>query len=167
MQCHYNMVNFLKNINERQPIAHPLRRGMGCLLWIQHLIHILPEFLQSFMQYLVTFDCIITALNCTTFLLQGNVVEMSSANSPPFSSGLNISTFLMLKLAIFNQEKQSQYHDCWCPFITRSSATMVLTMQDEQVHVFTKYFHCLCNLRNDRNCNTFLYFWKRIQHSKC
>ena len=45
--CHYNVVNFLKNINKRCPIAHPLGRGMGCLLWIQHLIDILPQFLQS------------------------------------------------------------------------------------------------------------------------
>ena len=41
VRCHYDMVNFLKNINKRQPIAHPL-------------IDILPQFLQLLMQYLTT-----------------------------------------------------------------------------------------------------------------
>ena len=43
--CCYNAVNFLTNIHKRHPIAHLLGRGMGCLLWIQHLIDILPQFL--------------------------------------------------------------------------------------------------------------------------
>ena len=54
MRCHYNLVNFLKNILKRHPIARPLGRGMGCLLWIQHMIDILPEFLQSVMQSQIT-----------------------------------------------------------------------------------------------------------------
>ena len=33
-------------------------------LWIQHLIDILPEFLQTFMQHLTKLDCIIMALDC-------------------------------------------------------------------------------------------------------
>ena len=51
VRCCYNMVNFIKkNIHKRHPIARPLGRGMGCLfLWIQHLIDILPEFLQPLM----------------------------------------------------------------------------------------------------------------------
>ena len=64
MLCRYNVVNFLKNIHKRHPITHPLGRGMGCLLWIHHLFDILPEFLQSFTQYLTILDCIITALDC-------------------------------------------------------------------------------------------------------
>ena len=32
IQCLYNALNFLTNIHERHPIAHPLGRGMGCLL---------------------------------------------------------------------------------------------------------------------------------------
>ena len=36
---------FLTNINKIYPIARSFGRGMGCLLWIQHLIDILPEFL--------------------------------------------------------------------------------------------------------------------------
>ena len=57
------MVNFLKNIHKRHPITHPLRRGMGCLFVIQHLIDILPQFLQSSMQYHTILDCIIMAFN--------------------------------------------------------------------------------------------------------
>ena len=45
VQCRYKAVNFLTNIHKRYPIARPLGRGMGCLLWIQHLIDILPQFL--------------------------------------------------------------------------------------------------------------------------
>ena len=36
-------VNFLINIHKRHPIARPL--GMGCFLWIQYLIDILPQLL--------------------------------------------------------------------------------------------------------------------------
>ena len=51
VRCRYNDVNFLKNI-----------MGMGCLLWIQHLIDILPEFPKSSMQYLTIFDVLIVLL---------------------------------------------------------------------------------------------------------
>ena len=43
--CRYIAVNFLTNINERHPIAHQLGRGLGCQLWIQHFVDILPQFL--------------------------------------------------------------------------------------------------------------------------
>ena len=46
VRCHYNAVNFLQNIHKRHNIAHPSGRGMGCLLWVQSLIDILPQFLQ-------------------------------------------------------------------------------------------------------------------------
>ena len=61
--CRCNAVNFLKNIHKRHPIARLLGRGMGCPLWIQHLIDILPEFLQSFMQYRTILDRVITTLD--------------------------------------------------------------------------------------------------------
>ena len=51
VRCRYNAVNFLKNSHKRHPIARPLGRGMGWLLWIQHLVDILPPFL-----YLLMFD---------------------------------------------------------------------------------------------------------------
>ena len=41
VRCRYNAVNFLTNIHKRHPISRPLRRGMGCLLCIQHLSDIL------------------------------------------------------------------------------------------------------------------------------
>ena len=33
-QCHYNMVNFLRNPHDRHPTAFPFVRDMGCLLWL-------------------------------------------------------------------------------------------------------------------------------------
>ena len=45
VRCRYNAVNFLTNIHKRHPIARPLGRGMGCLLWILHLVDILSQFL--------------------------------------------------------------------------------------------------------------------------
>ena len=52
--CRYNTINFLRYtcINKRRTIARPSGWGMGRLLWIQHLIDILPQFLWLLMQYL-------------------------------------------------------------------------------------------------------------------
>ena len=55
VRCCYNAVNFLTNINKRHPIAHPLGRAMGCLLWIRHLIDILPQFLQLQCIYVISY----------------------------------------------------------------------------------------------------------------
>ena len=63
VQCRYNAVNFITNI-KKHPIARPFGRGIRCILWIQHLIDILPQFLQLFMQYLTILDRVITALDC-------------------------------------------------------------------------------------------------------
>ena len=67
MQRHYNAPNLHTNIPKRHSIARPLGRGMGCILWIQHLIDILPQFLQLFMQNLTISDCVIMALDCIMF----------------------------------------------------------------------------------------------------
>ena len=64
VRCRYNAVNFITNIHKRHPMARPLGRGMGCLLWIQHLIDIMSQFLQLLMQNLAILDRVITALNC-------------------------------------------------------------------------------------------------------
>ena len=64
VRCLFNAVNFLTNIHKRHPIACALGRCMWCLLCSQHLINILPEFLQPFMQYLTTLDRVLTALDC-------------------------------------------------------------------------------------------------------
>ena len=60
----YNTVNLLTNILKRHIIAHPLGLAMGCLLQIQHLIDILPQFLKLFMYYLTILDRVITVLGC-------------------------------------------------------------------------------------------------------
>ena len=70
MWCRYNAVNFLESIHKTHPVARPLRWGMGCLLWVQHLIDIPPEFLQSFMHYLTILDRVITALDCMCYPTQ-------------------------------------------------------------------------------------------------
>ena len=59
----FDTVSFLRNIHKRHPITHPLGRGLGCILWIQHLIDILPQFLPLFMQYLTILDHVITTLD--------------------------------------------------------------------------------------------------------
>ena len=43
VRCRYYTVNFLTHIWKRHRIARQLGRGMGCLLWTQHLIGILPQ----------------------------------------------------------------------------------------------------------------------------
>ena len=72
----YNAVNFFKNIHERHPIARPLGRGMGCLLLVQPLIDIMPQFLQWYMQYVDILDRVITALDCTYITWQEFVFSL-------------------------------------------------------------------------------------------
>ena len=63
VRCCYDG-NFLANIHKKHLIARPLGRVKGCLLRIQHLFDILPQFLQLFMQYLTILDHVIMALDC-------------------------------------------------------------------------------------------------------
>ena len=53
------MWSIFKKILTKIPHSLPV----GCLWWIQHLIDILPEFLQSFLQCLITLNHVIMALN--------------------------------------------------------------------------------------------------------
>ena len=66
VRCRYNAVSFLKHIHKLHRITRPWGRGVRCVLGIQHLVHILAEFLQSFVQYLTILDRVITALSCST-----------------------------------------------------------------------------------------------------
>ena len=75
----YNAVNFLQNIHEKRPIAHPSGRGMGCILWIQPLIDILPQFLQWCVQYFLMLDCVITALDCIGELTPAWTLQMGAS----------------------------------------------------------------------------------------
>ena len=70
-RCRYNAVNFLKNYHNRHPIARPLGRGMGCLLWVWNLIYILLLQLQYPMYYRDKLDRVITALHCIRLFVQG------------------------------------------------------------------------------------------------
>ena len=73
--CRYNAVNFLQNLHQRHPIA------LGCLLWIQFLVYVLPQLLECCIAVL---DCVITALDCITYLLSA------------------ISIYAVLSFGIFN-----------------------------------------------------------------
>ena len=62
--CHYNTINCLQNPHKIHPIARPLGRDMGCILWLQILIDILPQSVKWCLQYRVILNCVITALHC-------------------------------------------------------------------------------------------------------
>ena len=79
VRCRYNAVNFITNIHKRHPMARPLGRGMGCLLWIQHLIDIMSQFLQLLMQNLAILDRVLTALDLLITCL-----SRSSCKKSPF-----------------------------------------------------------------------------------
>ena len=64
VRCRRDAVHFPQNINERHPIALPSGRSMGCLLGVQLLIDIQPQFLQWYVQYHAVLDRGITALEC-------------------------------------------------------------------------------------------------------
>ena len=82
MQCHYNTVTFLQNIHKRYPIARLSGRGMRCLLWVQPLIDILPQFLQWCVQYHVILDRVITALDCTIYTMPADVLAPGIDRTP-------------------------------------------------------------------------------------
>ena len=65
VRCRYNAVNFHPNVHKRHLIVRPKARDMGCLLWIEHLIHVLPLSLSYHMQNHVMLDIAKTALHCT------------------------------------------------------------------------------------------------------
>ena len=76
VRCHYNTVNFLQNAHKGHPVAHPLGWDMGCHLWIQTLIKVLHQLLQCCMQYRVTLDLVITALDCILEISQVSEIYM-------------------------------------------------------------------------------------------
>ena len=56
---HYNMMNFLKNLHNRHPIARPWGWGMECLLWVRSLIYTMSQWLQYFKSHNIQ-DSVIT-----------------------------------------------------------------------------------------------------------
>ena len=63
-----NAVNILTNPHNIHPIARPLGRGMGCILWIQTVIHTLPQSLQWVVKYNRILDRVITTLDCISII---------------------------------------------------------------------------------------------------
>ena len=115
----YNAVNFLINIHKRHPIAHALGPAMGCLLWIQHLIDTLPQFLQLFMQYLTIQDRVITALNCICLIRFGDIVVFAEnifqfpisweelVRIWRFNREISMCSFLHRGLCVVNNDEES------------------------------------------------------------
>ena len=64
VRCRYNVVDFPQHHLKWHPIAHPLGRGMGCLLWVQAYIHILSQSSEWCVQFHVILDRVITTLDC-------------------------------------------------------------------------------------------------------
>ena len=65
VKYHYNVVSFLQNYHNRHPIACPWGQGMGCLLWLLTLMHVLLQSLLCWMQNHIILDRIVTAHDCT------------------------------------------------------------------------------------------------------
>ena len=92
--------SILSQIFTKDTHGSPLGRGMGCLLWILHLIDIMSQFLQLLTHNLTVLDRAITALDCN---FKWN-----------WSNKLNVQSILRILIA-------------WC-FSTRASIATVLTM---------------------------------------
>ena len=60
----YNAVSYLLNTLDTHPIIHSWGWGMGCLLWVQSLIKILPWSLQWCKYYRLALHHVTTALHC-------------------------------------------------------------------------------------------------------
>ena len=94
-RSNFSAVKFLLNIHKRHPIPRPL--GMGCLLWIESLTDILPQFLQWCVQYHVTLDRVITAINCIDnalgrlYALQGLMTPSSEVSLVPSTMSVCLS----------------------------------------------------------------------------
>ena len=61
--CRYKAVNLSYNSSKGHPIARPLGRGMGCLLWVQTIVYILTQPRHWCVQYHVILDHVTTALD--------------------------------------------------------------------------------------------------------
>ena len=74
-QLYYSVVPFItwsdfsQIFTKDDPIAHPLGRAMGCLLWVQTLIDVLNPFLQWRVKYHVILDRVIMALDCISEIM--------------------------------------------------------------------------------------------------
>ena len=66
IQCYSDQL-FL-NPHQIHPIARPLGRAMGCILWFQTLFYILPKSVQCCLQYYVILNHAIMALYCINII---------------------------------------------------------------------------------------------------
>ena len=112
VRCHYNTVNFLKKYSQKTPHSSPVRARYG-VLWIQHLIDILPQFLQLSMQHLTVLDSVISALSlhstaCSSVVLRTDYLACDfqhSTTSPRPQQWQNISRLRHLAIPISRYTK--------------------------------------------------------------
>ena len=90
-------------------MARPLGLGMGCLLWIQHLIDIMSQFLQLLIQNLTILDRVIMALDCTIIwtCIELWTVNNSLLNRRTFRGSTIIWNFTRF---LYHQENQNCHH---------------------------------------------------------
>ena len=69
VRCRYHVVNFHLNPHEKYPIARPLERDMGCMMWVQTVIYILAQSMQWCIQYDVILDRVVSTLDCILLLI--------------------------------------------------------------------------------------------------
>ena len=62
--CCYNLVEFLRNSHSRHPIARLWGPGMGCLLWLLTLMHVLLQSLLGWVRNCIILVRAITAPHC-------------------------------------------------------------------------------------------------------
>ena len=83
VQCVYNAVNFLPNHHKVHPIARPLGRDMGCILWVKTVIYTSPQSLQWCMHYHEHIGPRFTALDC---ILLKIILKLGPRNRAPIAN---------------------------------------------------------------------------------
>ena len=80
-------VDFLENPHGRRPIARLLGRGMGCLLWVETLIYVMPKSLPFCVKYRKT-------SNISSTLVGNKIVDDSDvAGASPVGAAPTTSSF--------------------------------------------------------------------------
>ena len=136
----YNAVN----IHERHLIARPSGRGMGCLLWAQPPIDILPHFLQWCVQCHVIFERVITTLDCILWL---SIAAKMWWYSPKLSTSPSSGTYCQCLSVNLFVKKLTQ------------PISFILKIKQKS------YFNVFLNWILRYNCYRFIYRFMYIENS--
>ena len=129
VRCRYNAVNFHQNHHKTRPIAHPLGRDMGCILWVQTYIHILPQSPQLCVQYHVILDGVITAFDCSLYIILA------------ICTAYNICNMLWYALFIGNLGKE--IISIWLHYILIFFHCLLLLLWLTNLQEYGIYFRCI------------------------